>query len=159
MCVSFRDRDGKLGSVTTAGSTLFAACSTALDFFGRDFWRDRSHDLKRFSGDGGDGRRKPLSQRNAVSLNAVHLIFSGEKTNSKQEVPNPALRPEHLSVHGVEVAVIPVLDLVSMKLVNNRDIDRVHIRDMDSVGLITADIEKALSPALHVKLGEIRHSL
>src|SRR5437773_9695590 len=104
------------------------------------------------------GETKAISQRNAVSLNAVHLIFSGEKTNSKQEVPNPALRPEHLSVHGVEVAVIPVLDLVSMKLVNNRDIDRVHIRDMDSVGLITADIEKALSPMLHVRLGEIRHS-
>src|SRR5579862_3838641 len=58
------------------------------------------------------------------AANAVHLIFSGEKNNAKQTAPNPALHPEFLKVHGVEVAVIPVLDLLKMKLVVNRDIDR-----------------------------------
>ena len=90
------------------------------------------------------------------ALNAVHLVFTGEKVKASQAVPNPPLRPEHVSVHGVEVAVIPVLDLVQMKLSNNRDIDRVHVRDLDSVHLITAEIEKALPPALHARLQEIR---
>jgi hypothetical protein len=79
--------------------------------------------------------------------NAVHLIFSGEK-----------VRPEHLSIHGVEIAVIPVMDLVQMKLGNNRDIDRVHVRDLDSVGLITPAVEEFLSPALRLRLQEIRGS-
>jgi len=29
-----------------------------------------------------------------------------------------------------------VADFVAMKLSNNRDIDRVHVRDLDSAGLI-----------------------
>jgi hypothetical protein len=88
--------------------------------------------------------------------NAVHLVFSGEKVRSNQVVPNPPLRPEHLAVHGVEVAVISVFDLVQMKLSNNRDIDRVHVRDLDSVGLVTAEVQRALPPALQVRLEEIR---
>ena len=43
-----------------------------------------------------------------------------------------------------------------MKLSNNRDIDRVHVRDMDSVGLVTADIENSLPPVLHARLLETR---
>jgi hypothetical protein len=90
------------------------------------------------------------------ALNAVHLIFSGEKVKASQVVPNPPLRPEHHSIHGVDVAVIPVADLVQMKLSNYRPIDQVHIQDLDSVGLITAEIEKVLPPALHGRLQEIR---
>lgn len=90
--------------------------------------------------------------------NAVHLIFSGEKVRPSQVVANPPIRPEHLSIHGIQVAVIPVVDLVQMKLSNNRDIDRVHVRDLDSVGLITADVEKALPAVLHARLQEIRSS-
>ena len=88
--------------------------------------------------------------------NAVHLIFSGENVRATQLVPNPPIRPEQISIHGVEVCVIPLPDLVQMKLSNNRDIDRVHIRDMDSVGLITADVEAFLPPILRDCLREIR---
>jgi hypothetical protein len=88
--------------------------------------------------------------------NAVHLIFSGEKVKPNQAVANPPLRPEHLQIHGVTVAVIPVSDLVQMKLSNNRDIDRVHVRDLDAVGLITAEVEVALPPVLRDRLVEIR---
>jgi hypothetical protein len=88
--------------------------------------------------------------------NAVHLVFSGERVRPNQAVPNPALRPEYLSIHGVEVAVIPVGDLVAMKLSNNRDIDRVHVDDLDQVGLITPEVEPALPPVLQVRLQEIR---
>jgi putative nucleotidyltransferase-like protein len=87
--------------------------------------------------------------------NAVHLVFTGEKVRPSQAMPNPPIRPELLSVHGVEVAVIPLVDLVHMKLSNNRDIERVHVRDLDSVGLITAEVEKALPHVLRTRLQEI----
>jgi hypothetical protein len=90
--------------------------------------------------------------------NAIHLIFSGEKTSPTQSVVNPPLRPEYLSLHGVAVAVIPVADLVQMKISNNRDIDRVHVRDLDSVGLITEQIERGLPVLLRERLQEIRES-
>ena len=90
------------------------------------------------------------------ALNAVHLIFTGEKVRPNQAVPNPPLRPEHVSVHGVEVAVISVADLVQMKLSNNRDIDRVHVDDLDLVGLVTPEVERTLPPALQARLREIR---
>ena len=88
--------------------------------------------------------------------NAVHLVFTGERVKPDQVVPNPPLNPEHLFIHGVEVAVIPVLDLVQMKLSNNRDIDRVHVRDLDSVGLVTAEVESGLPAVLRVRLAEVR---
>ena len=88
--------------------------------------------------------------------NAVHLIFTAENVRPNQTMPNPPLRPEHLSIHGVEVAVIPVPDLLQMKLSNNRDIDRVHVRDLDSVGLITAQVEEGLPAPLRERLREIR---
>ena len=88
--------------------------------------------------------------------NAVHLIFSGENMKASQIIPNPPIRPEHFAIHGVEVCVIPVPDLVQMKLANNRDIDRVHVRDLDSVGLITSDVAASLPPVLRDRLEEIR---
>jgi hypothetical protein len=90
------------------------------------------------------------------AMNAVHLVFTGEKVKASQAIPNPPLRPEHVSVHGVQVAVISVSDLVQMKLSNNRDIDRVHVDDLDLVGLVTPEIEKSLPANLHARLQEIR---
>jgi hypothetical protein len=88
--------------------------------------------------------------------NAVHLVFAGEKVKETQMVPNPALAADFFSIHGVEVAVIPVADLVRMKLSNYRDIDRVHVRDLDDVGLVTAEVENALPVILRERLAEVR---
>jgi hypothetical protein len=100
----------------------------------------------------------PLPPGETQARNVVHLIFSGEKARPNQAVANPPLRPEHLSIHGVEVAVIPVADLVQMKLSNNRDIDRVHVRDLDSVGLVSPELERALPSILRTRLQEIRNA-
>ena len=54
--------------------------------------------------------------------------------------------------------IAPVADLVRMKLTSFRDKDRVHIRDMDSVGLITLDIEANISEPLRLRLAQIRAS-
>lgn len=67
---------------------------------------------------------------------AVHLVFAREK------------------VRGVRLA--PVADLVRMKLTSYRLKDRVHIQDLDAVGLITPEIEAQLSEPLRVRLREVR---
>jgi hypothetical protein len=82
--------------------------------------------------------------------NAVHLIFSGEKA--------PPIEPERKRIHGKEVMVIPVADLVQMKLTSNRDKDRVHIRSMDAAGLLTHEAERRLTPELLSRLKHIRET-
>jgi hypothetical protein len=49
-----------------------------------------------------------------------------------------------------------VADLVRMKLTSYRLKDKVHIQDMDGVGLITAEIEADLPDVLLSRLHEIR---
>jgi predicted DNA binding CopG/RHH family protein len=88
--------------------------------------------------------------------NAVHLIFSGEKVKSSQIVPNPPITPEKKHLHGGEVMVIPVLDLVRMKLSSWRLKDQVHIQGMDSAGLITAGVEDSLPAELLARLHQVR---
>lgn len=52
--------------------------------------------------------------------------------------------------------MIPVANLVQMKLSSYRDKDRVHIPGMDAAGLITQDVESTLNDALQSKLHHIR---
>jgi hypothetical protein len=43
-----------------------------------------------------------------------------------------------------------------MKLTSFRDKDRVHVRDLDSVGLITSEIEAGLPELLRERLAQVR---
>lgn len=86
----------------------------------------------------------------------MHLIFAGERVKPTQINPNPPLQPEHKHVHGKDVMVISVADLIGMKLTSNRDKDRVHIRSMDAAGLITHAVEHNLPPELATRLQHIR---
>ena len=54
------------------------------------------------------------------------------------------------------ILLAPVADLLRMKLTGFRLKDKVHIKDMDSVGLITPEIEEALPPIMRERLQEIR---
>ncbi len=74
---------------------------------------------------------------------AIHIIF----TDSSSLEPAQA-------VDGVATA--PVADLVRMKLTSYRLKDKVHIQDMDGVGLITPEIEASLSEPLRQRLAEVR---
>jgi hypothetical protein len=89
------------------------------------------------------------------AIRGVHLLFSCEKVRPNQ-TPNPSLTPERITLYGKQVSVVPVADLVRMKLNLNRDKDRVHVRAMDAVGLITADVERVLPVDLHSRLQHIR---
>ena len=94
----------------------------------------------------------------ASARNTVHLIFSGEKVGSNQATPNPPIGPEKMRILGEEVLVIPVADLLRMKLSAFRDKDRVHIRSMDAAGLITAGIEGKLPGDLRARLQHVRET-
>ncbi len=92
------------------------------------------------------------------AINAVHLLFTEEKVKLSQLFPNPSIAPERILLKGQEVWVIPVPDLVRMKLSANRDKDRVHIRSLDAAGLITPEIMRGLSPALQARLRLVRET-
>ena len=54
------------------------------------------------------------------------------------------------------ILIAPVADLVRMKLTSFRLKDKVHIQDLDGVGLITPEIERSLSEPLRHRLAEVR---
>jgi hypothetical protein len=86
----------------------------------------------------------------------VHLHFTGEKSNDRQAMPNPEISPTWKTLHGLEVPVMRLHDLVVTRLNSERTIDRVSIRSMDAAGLITADLEAALPEKLRSRLQNIR---
>ena len=88
--------------------------------------------------------------------NAVHLIFAREKVRAEYVEAAPDFSEPTRSASGILLAT--VADLVRMKLTSFRMKDRVHIQDMDSVGLITPEIEASLSETLRARLTEVRAS-
>jgi hypothetical protein len=84
---------------------------------------------------------------------AVHLIFIGEKVRASDLAEIPASDPIRTK-EGIWIC--PVADLVRMKLTSFRLKDKVHIQDLDGVGLITPEIEAALPEALRERLHEVR---
>ncbi|MGW8256542.1 MAG: nucleotidyl transferase AbiEii/AbiGii toxin family protein [Thermoguttaceae bacterium] len=65
---------------------------------------------------------------------AVRLVWAGETVRPEYEYPAPNLDQRQEISPGVFVT--PLAELVQMKLLSNRDQDRVHLRDMIDVGLI-----------------------
>jgi hypothetical protein len=90
---------------------------------------------------------KPSARR------AVHLVFTGEKVRPEYPEPTPALGPCRKIK---ELRLIPLGDLVRMKLTRFRTSDKAHLKDLDQAGLITRDIESALSPVLAERLAQVR---
>jgi hypothetical protein len=83
---------------------------------------------------------------------AVHVVFAAERTKSDQAEPN-ALVEE--SEDAGDFRLITLEALVRMKLSAWRDKDRVHLRDLASVGLIDETWTNRVSPALQSRLKEI----
>ena len=84
----------------------------------------------------------------------VHLLFAGEKVRPTDLEPVPALTDPGVDDHGV--LVTSVASIVRMKLISLRQRDKTHIIDMDSVGLITPEIEAGLSEPLRERLEQVR---
>ena len=86
---------------------------------------------------------------------AVHMIFTGEKVRSEYPEPVPGLGPFR-TIKGVRL--IPLADLVRMKLTSFRIKDQMHLKDFDEVGLITPEIEAGLPEVLRERLAKVRAS-
>jgi hypothetical protein len=84
----------------------------------------------------------------------VHFVFIREKVRPDYLEPVPGFSQPTVTEEGFLLAPVP--DLVRMKLTSFRLKDKVHLLDMDSVGLITPAIEKALPEALCRRLKEVR---
>ena len=76
----------------------------------------------------------------------VHLVWAGEKVKAEEPLPNPTIDERQELEPGKFVVLLP--GLVRMKLMANRDKDRVHLRDMIDVGLI----ERAMLDGLPAEL-------
>lgn len=85
----------------------------------------------------------------------VHLLFAGEKVRPADVEPVPTLSDP--GVHSEEgVVVTSVASIIRMKLISFRQRDKTHLIDMDSVGLITPEIEAGLPEALRERLERVR---
>ncbi len=86
---------------------------------------------------------------------AVHILWAGEKAVPDAIAPTPELL-ETEAGDGFEL--IPLEDLVRMKLISFRDKDRMHLRDLLSVGLVDeswpARFPEALSGRLQLILDD-----
>ncbi len=85
---------------------------------------------------------------------AVHFVFVREKVRPDYVEPVPDFSKPTVTEEGILLA--PVADLVRMKLTSLRLKDKVHLMDMDSVGLITPKIEAALPETLRQRLKAVR---
>jgi hypothetical protein len=97
-----------------------------------------------------------LNAQEPKARSAVHLIFVREKVRPDYLEPVPGFSTPVRTTEGVLLA--PVADLIRMKLTSYRLKDRVHIQDLDAVGLVTPEVEAQLSEALRQRLREVRAS-
>jgi hypothetical protein len=80
---------------------------------------------------------------------AVHLLFSGEKTRLEHLLPAPEIETV---VDRAEFRVIKLESLVVMKFTSNRDKDRTHLRDLIGIGILDVSWLSRLPPILAERL-------
>ncbi|MCE9544106.1 MAG: hypothetical protein K8T25_01070 [Planctomycetia bacterium] len=81
---------------------------------------------------------------------AVHLLWAGEKVRPEYPLPSPLVEEGEMLEPGKQV--VSLAGLVRMKLMSNRDQDRVHLRDLIEVGLVPRDLLQTLPPELASRL-------
>ena len=81
---------------------------------------------------------------------AVHLVWAGERVRPEYLLPSPTI--EELQTFDPGKPVVTLAGLVRMKLMAYRDQDRVHLRDLIDVGLVTRELLTGLPPELAARL-------
>lgn len=90
-----------------------------------------------------------LDTPDGSARDAVHLIFAGERVREGEPAPDP----ERVWLDsGQGFRVLPLQELVTIKLTAFRDKDRTHLRDMLEVGLIDASWVPTLPAELGARL-------
>jgi hypothetical protein len=87
----------------------------------------------------------------------VHLVWAGKKVLPSYSHPTPALDESLYDAH-LGFWVVDLGPLLRMKLTSFRDVDRVHVADMLSVGLIDDAVRDSLPPDLVERLRAIETS-
>jgi hypothetical protein len=87
-----------------------------------------------------------LEKNDPNPRNGVHLVWAGEKIRAEHALPAPAVEDRIVSADGL--SAVTLAGLVAMKLLANRDQDRVHLRDMIDVSLVGREMLKPLPPEL-----------
>ena len=80
---------------------------------------------------------------------AIHVIWAGQKVRDDYLIAAPTV-DQSREIEGKKI--VDLLELLRMKLVSNRDKDRVHVRDMIGVGLIDEQWLPKLEPLLAERL-------
>jgi len=93
-----------------------------------------------------------LDHAKAKIADAVHIVFAGEKTRPDQPQANAEIEE---SEDAGAFRLVTLEALVRMKLSAFRDKDRVHLRDLISVGLVNASWLSRLPKELQTRLEEI----
>ena len=93
-----------------------------------------------------------LDGPHAKARDAVHVVFAGEKVRPEYPEPVPGIEKYEL-MQGART--LPLELLVRMKLTSFRDKDRVHLRDMISIGMIDESWLARLSSDLQIRLKEL----
>ena len=91
-----------------------------------------------------------LERANPNPRHAVHLVWAGEPVRPNHGFPAPTIDQREPLEPGMQAVSLP--GLVLMKLVSNRDQDRVHLRDMIDVGLIDRDLLGEIPPEMAARL-------
>lgn len=91
-----------------------------------------------------------LEQSDPNPRKAVHLVWAGEKVKAEYPLPSPAVDERQELEPGK--SVVSLAGLVRMKLMANRDQDRVHLRDMIDVGLVGREFLAGLPAELDERL-------
>jgi hypothetical protein len=99
------------------------------------------------------GRGMFLERADPNPRRAVHLVWADEKVTADCALPSPPVEDRQVLEPGKAVVSLP--GLVRMKLLANRDHDRVHLRDMIDVGLIDRGFLKDLPADLATRLNTL----
>lgn len=83
---------------------------------------------------------------------AVHLVFCGQMIRANDLDPNPDMEP---LTRANDFSTISFESLVKMKLNSFRDKDRMHLRDMISLGMVDASWLSRLPEAYQARLSKL----
>jgi hypothetical protein len=81
---------------------------------------------------------------------AVRLLWAGEKVRAEYPLASPTVDEREILEPGKPV--VSLAGLVRMKLMSNRDQDRVRLRDLIDVDLIGRDLMQTVPPELAGRL-------
>ena len=98
-----------------------------------------------------------VDRRRPNPRTGVHVVFANERIRPHYAHAAPGPESAVRSPAGFLVVDLPAL--TRMKLQSYRDIDRVHIRDLLSVGMLDAALVQALPKDLGERLQEIQATM